>query len=39
MVHLDELFYLYVAITLALGLYLTYGGFSRALPPNTDTRS
>jgi ribose/xylose/arabinose/galactoside ABC-type transport system permease subunit len=26
-VHFDRLFYLYIAVTLALGAYLTYGGF------------
>jgi hypothetical protein len=37
MLHLGQLFYLYVAINLVLGLYLTYGGFRRSLPSNAST--
>jgi type III secretory pathway component EscR len=27
--HVDQLYYLYAVIDLAIGLYLTYAGFSR----------
>ncbi len=30
MIHLEQLFYLYIAISLVIGAYLTYGGFSSA---------
>jgi hypothetical protein len=32
MLHFDQLFYFYVAISLAIGAYLTYGGFSQRGP-------
>ena len=38
MFHFEDLFYVYAAITLVLGLYLTYAGF-KALPPlNAGTK-
>jgi hypothetical protein len=38
-VHLDRLFYLYVAITLLLGTYLTYGGFREKQASRFDITS
>jgi len=34
--HYQQLFYLYVAISLVLGVYLTYGGFKHA-PPSSHS--
>ena len=33
-IHFEEFFYLYVAISLVLGLYLTYAGFTSPLSPS-----
>lgn len=38
MLHFERFFYLFVVITLVLGVYLTYGGFKRPLASNPATR-
>jgi hypothetical protein len=35
--HYDQLFYLYIAISLVFGAYLTYGGFSSTISKRTST--
>ena len=39
MLHFDELFYLYAGIAMALGLYLTYAGFTSPMRSNAHRRS
>jgi hypothetical protein len=38
MFHFENLFYIYAAITLVLGLYLTYAAFKALPPPNAGTK-
>lgn len=37
-IHFEDLFYIYAAISLALGLYLTYAGFKASPPLSADTK-